>query len=137
MIAKLLNKLGTRNVLWGIAIANIVLWAGVGAWLAMQPKQAPVQADKPAPVAHIRITDAGFVPAELVVVPGTKVIWTNETAAPRRVGANPYPDRSQLPDLNSGVIAPEATFGFTFTKAGDIGYTDYTDPQQSGSVYVK
>ncbi len=91
------------------------------------------------PTIVVNITDNGFVPATLSVTNGTMVSWHNQTASPHSIGADPYPTHSSLPNFYSGktVIAPDATYSYTFTKTGSWGYSDYTKPTTQGIVTVK
>ena len=86
---------------------------------------------------RIAITEEGFSPATVTIEKGMTVVWSNDTAEPHRVGANPYPDASSLPGLKSGDIAPGDTYSYTFDVGGTYGYADYTKPTVSGSVQVK
>jgi plastocyanin len=124
---KLVIVLALTTVALG-GLLGLAIWSGIDR--SNQLAAIPI-------VAEVHITENGFVPAELVVKPGTKVVWVNDTAAPRRVGANPYPALTQLPELDSGIIAPEGSFSFTFAKTGTIGYSDYTSPERAGSVHIK
>ena len=86
---------------------------------------------------RVSITDEGFSPSTITVTKDTKVVWVNDTAAPHKVGANPYPDASSLPGLKSDVIAPGESYGYTFKDAGTFNYADYTAPTVGGSVQVR
>lgn len=100
---------------------------------------APPPLPKSTPAIVVNITDSGFVPATLAVAKGTAVTWHNQTASPHSIGADPYPSHSSLPDFYSGktVIAPDASYSYTFTKTGAWGYSDYTMPTTQGTVTVK
>lgn len=94
-------------------------------------------ADEEPGVAYISITDQGFVPAEIQIERGTSVIWRNETTMPHQVASNPYPERSELPSLNSqGHIQPQAEYTYAFAENGTFGYHDYLNPSMSGRVTV-
>ena len=86
---------------------------------------------------RVAITDEGFSPSTISVSKGTKVVWVNNTAAPHKVGANPFPDATSLPDLNSEAIAPDQSYSYTFENAGSFDYADYTNPTVGGTVQVK
>ncbi len=86
---------------------------------------------------RIAITEDGFSPATVTVNSGMTVVWVNNTAAPRKIGANPYPDAGSLPDLLSGDIAPGSTYSYTFRSSGNFEYADYTRPTVTGTVQVK
>lgn len=86
----------------------------------------------------VKITDAGFVPSTMVIKKGTTVVWKNDSATPRKVGSNPFPDHSSLPGLYSNdVIVPGGTYSYTFNETGEWGYADYTTPTNSAKIIVQ
>ena len=46
--------------------------------------------------------DAGGVlsPKELVVAPGTRVLFVNQSARARQVSSDPHPDHTDCPEIN-------------------------------------
>lgn len=51
---------------------------------------------------RITITSAGAVsPAELVVPPGTRVLFVNQHARPHEMGSDAHPDHLECPAINS------------------------------------
>jgi nitrite reductase (NO-forming) len=81
-----------------------------------------------------KTTDA-FQPNPVQVSTGTTVTWTNDDAQPHTVmsGATPpTPDGK----FDSGIMAPAATFDFTFTEAGDYPYFCLLHPNMVGTVSV-
>lgn len=81
----------------------------------------------------IYIRNNTFVPAEIMVLPGTGITWVNEDRAVHKI--------KTLPDIGikftSSDIVSGATFGYTFSeKEGTYGYIDpYTNA--TGIVIVK
>jgi nitrite reductase (NO-forming) len=81
------------------------------------------------------LTTDAFQPNPVQVSTGTTVTWTNEDAQPHTVmsGATPpTPDGK----FDSGIMAPAATFDFTFTEAGEYPYFCLLHPNMVGSVSV-
>ena len=80
---------------------------------------------------QVSITRVGFVPATVTINPGDTVMWTNADTRNRQVV-------SQEAGFASPVLAPTATFSFTFTKAGRFRYEDpLVSPRQRGTVVVR
>ena len=53
--------------------------------------------------------DAGGVllPKELVVTPGTRVLFVNQSGRARQVSSDPHPDHTDCPEINQvGFLAP-------------------------------
>lgn len=80
----------------------------------------------------ISIQDFAFGPAELTIIPGTTVTWTNRDQAPHTVtttgGAGP---------LDSGTIDPGGTFSFTFNDAGTFEYFCQIHPFMTARIIVQ
>jgi plastocyanin len=78
----------------------------------------------------IAITDDGLVPAEVTVVVGELVTWTNHTSLTREVLT---PDH----ELNSGPVGPGQNSGHVFEEPGNWIYFVTGDPRMQGTVHVK
>ena len=85
----------------------------------------------------VTITPEGFVPADLIVKPGTHVQWVNQDEVEHQVASNPYPEHTDLPDL----FSPEPLLGgesytYTFGSAGTYQYHDNLNPYINGTIQV-
>jgi nitrite reductase (NO-forming) len=80
-----------------------------------------------------KTTDA-FQPNPAQVSVGDTITWTNEDAQPHTVnsGENATPDGT----FDSGILAPAATYDFTFTEAGEYPYFCLLHPNMVGTVSV-
>ena len=78
---------------------------------------------------QIRIQDFSFTPPTLNVSVGTQVSWTNGGPSNHTVTAN---DGS----FDSGTIQRNATFNFTFSKAGTFAYHCSIHPTMTATVTV-
>ncbi len=85
----------------------------------------------------VEITPEGFDPETILIEAGTTVTWTNTDSVAHGLRANPYPEGTDLPTLDSGdEIAPGGSYSYTFDEAGEFGYHDKADPTDSGEVQV-
>jgi nitrite reductase (NO-forming) len=86
-----------------------------------------------APGSSSLTTDA-YQPNPIQVSVGTTVTWTNNDAQPHTAtsGENVTPDGR----FDSGIMAPAATFDFTFTEAGEYPYFCLLHPNMVGTVSV-
>jgi amicyanin len=82
------------------------------------------------PVATVTMDHNTFIPAEITVVPGTTVTWTNTEAMPHTVV-------DQNKAFRSKTLVKDASFSFTFTTAGDYDYLCSIHPFMKGKVIVK
>ena len=78
----------------------------------------------------VSIKNFKFVPQDIVVRAGTKVVWTNEDSAPHIVESS---DNS----FKSDELSKGDTFSYTFTKAGKYDYICGIHPSMHGSVTVQ
>ena len=89
------------------------------------------------PAASVLITPAGFVPASLTIMQGTKVTWTNQDDKLHQVAANPHPAGTDLPGLRSEILNRTQTYTYTANKTGSFGYHDQLNPSVNGTIDVK
>jgi amicyanin len=82
------------------------------------------------PVATVTMDHNTFIPAEITVVPGTTVTWTNTEAMPHTVV-------DQNKAFRSKTLIKDASFSFTFTTAGDYDYLCSIHPFMKGKIIVK
>ena len=80
------------------------------------------------------LTTDAYLPNPIQVSVGTTVTWTNNDAQPHTAtsGQNVTPDGR----FDSGIMAPAATFDFTFTEAGEYPYFCLLHPNMVGTVSV-
>jgi len=81
-------------------------------------------------VASVSMDHNTFIPAEITVVPGTTVTWTNSETMPHTIV-----------DINKGfrskTLVKDAKFSFTFAAPGDYEYLCSIHPNMKGKVIVK
>jgi plastocyanin len=80
------------------------------------------------------LTTDAFSPNPIQVSVGTTVTWTNNDAQPHTVNAGENATPSGL--FNSPIMAPQATFEYTFTEAGEVPYYCMLHPNMVGTVSV-
>ena len=80
------------------------------------------------------LTTDAFQPNPVQVSTGATVTWTNDDAQPHTATSG----EAVTPDGNfdSGIMAPGATFDFTFTEAGEYPYFCLLHPNMVGTVSV-
>jgi plastocyanin len=120
-----------------IVLIIIVIMVAVLLLIHGHKKNVATVVSKHVASAVISIKTDGFIPSELVVKAGTVVTWTNDSDAPYQVSSNPYPSHKDLPGLYSKVLAPGATYSYTFTKVGTWGYDNFLQPTTSAEIIVK
>lgn len=83
-----------------------------------------------APTVDINITKFAFVPKEITVSPGTKIIWTNHDETPHTVTSN---DKS----FASKGLDTDDKFERVFASEGDFTYYCTVHPFMTGVVHVR
>ncbi|MFI5266657.1 MAG: cupredoxin domain-containing protein [Chloroflexota bacterium] len=78
---------------------------------------------------QVRIQDFGFTPPTLNISIGTRLSWTNTGPSNHTITAN---DGS----FDSSTIQRNATFNFTFSKAGTFAYHCSIHPTMLGTITV-
>jgi plastocyanin len=98
---------------------------------AAPPSATGSSAEPSAPAGPnaVNITNFAFAPATLTVPVSTTVTWTNHDEEPHTVVAN---DNS----FHSPGLGSNATYSYTFTKAGSFDYVCSIHPFMHGTVVV-
>jgi len=128
----------------GVAVVTISL---VG-WLVLQMMtRAPQEPAAPANTeatdmtaqpaaaeAQVEITPDGFVPAEITVAPGTRIVWINTTNTAQSLMPR---GGTQLENFGNTETAAQESYVFTFTTSGTYAYASKNSPAAQGVVHVK
>ena len=105
---------------------------GTAAAAAATPAaNASTDAEVAAEATTVDIKDLAYNPAEIEIPVGTTVTWTNSNSVPHTVTAQ---DRALL---QSGTMAPGATFSQTFDAPGTIDYFCEFHANMKGSIVVQ
>jgi len=97
--------------------------------LTPTPTASPTATPTPAQ-ANVEISGFAFAPSTLTVSVGTTVTWTNKDPATHTVTSN-----DNL--FNSGNLATNATFQFTFNQKGTFGYHCSIHPYMTAEIIVE
>ncbi len=99
-------------------------------------KQSPAPA-KPVEEKDVTVTDKGFEPQTVTVKAGTRVVWTNKSAAEVTVNSAVHPTHLLFPFLNLGNFADGSSVSVVFEKAGTYKYHNHLNASQTGTVIVE
>jgi plastocyanin len=80
------------------------------------------------------LTTDAFSPNPIQVSVGSTITWTNNDAQAHTVNSGNSPTQSGL--FDSPIMAPQATFEYTFTEAGEVPYFCILHPNMVGTVSV-
>lgn len=80
--------------------------------------------------ASVSLSNFSFQPSSLTVKAGTTVTWANKDSTTHTV-------TSDSGVFNSGNLAPNATFSYTFNTAGTFTYYCSIHPTMKGTVKVE
>lgn len=89
------------------------------------------EADESDDIVSVGMKDIKFVPAQISVDVGQKIVWTNNEGVPHNVTAK------QGADFASDTMQEGDTFEYTPTEAGTIDYVCTIHPGQDGQITVK
>ena len=111
----------------GSLIAVLVLML-LGSALLVAGCSSSQQEPMPEGAGAVSIEKNSFRPEDITITPGQSVTWTNNDSTTHTVTG---------PGLDSGEIAPGATFTQTFDAAATIQYSCSINPIMTGRVLVK
>ena len=105
------------------------------------PTPTPSLTTPPAATAGaVDIVDNEYRPAQITVAVGARVIWTHRGGAIHSVSADDesFDSSPSCPSPPSGCMMQQATFAFTFTRAGEFAYhCKVHGPLMAGTVIVQ
>ena len=90
----------------------------------------PTEGETASTSTEINISGFAFVPATVTVTVGTTVTWTNLDSAAHTV-------TSETDLFNSGNLARNATFSYSFADRGTFSYFCAIHPYMKGEVIVE
>lgn len=140
MRLKLPNIKGSTNQNKAVIGFAAVVAVGLIAFAAYQYSRTPNNSTNESgdgPTALVQITAEGFVPATVMVLPGSLVTWTNTDNKPHRVASNPHPTHSDVQGLESPDIAPGESYTYRYGQQGSFGYHDHLNFTRTGTVIVE
>lgn len=83
----------------------------------------------------IKMTAAGFEPANVTIKKGDTVVFLNNDSKPHWPASAQHPTHTALPGFDSlKAVAAGASYSYTFTKAGTWGYHDHLNASFFGKV---
>ena len=96
---------------------------------------APTSPSAPAPLAATMTIDAAGVlsPKELVVSPGTRVLFRNQSSRARQVASDPHPEHTDCPEVNQVGFLAAGSVRETgnLNTARSCGVHDHDDPSNA------
>jgi len=110
-----------RLGLWVVLLAAL---SGAALMIDVGPREVQAQGR-----ADVAIVDVAYQPGSILVQAGDTVTWTNSGSTPHTVTAD---DGS----VDSGPLAPRASFSQTFPAAGLFTYHCAIHPQMTGAVTI-
>jgi len=74
------------------------------------------------PEVTIRMTELAFLPAKIIISPGTTVTWVNEEESEHFVNTETHPEHTYFPPMNSRGLGQGATFSVKLETPGQYDY---------------
>jgi hypothetical protein len=104
--------------------------AGCGGGSSSPPTTPPPSGNNP---FRITITTAGATPKELIVPPGTRVLFVNNDTRRRNMTSDPHPEHDDCPEINSvgflNVGQSKETGNLNTVRT--CGFHDHDDPDNN------
>lgn len=83
-------------------------------------------------------TESGFIPSQVYLNEGDRVIFTNASPAPMWPASNAHPSHGLYPEFDPLIpVAPGDSWTFTFTNAGVWKFHDHLTPSLTGTIFVQ
>lgn len=85
-------------------------------------------------VANVILGDSGFVPRDITVKAGTRVIWVNKSGKAATVSSDDHPTHRLYPFLNLGEFANGASVQVVVDKPGKYSYHNHLNASEVGTI---
>lgn len=110
-----------------VTIASVLTLAGACGGANDGPTTPPPPAPSP---NRITITASGVSPSELVVPPGTRVLFVNNDTRRHDMTSDPHPSHSDCPEINQvGLLQPgQSRETGNLVTVRTCGYHDHENP---------
>lgn len=129
-----------------LAAAIVALVLAFVIYRSLAEEAAPAAPAAPAPSAAteipegaevVRLTEDGFVPAELTIKAGATVAFVTENGKLFWPASNLHPSHSLYPEFDPLLpVQPDEAWSFTFAKPGEWKYHDHLAPYYTGVITV-
>ena len=106
---------------------------------SMKPKETtkPVVTQPSNPVVNVVLTDTGFLPKDITVKAGTRVIWVNKSGKAATVNSDDHPTHRLYSFLNLGEFVDDSSVQVVIEKAGKYSYHNHLNASEIGTVTVE
>ncbi|MBM3157664.1 MAG: hypothetical protein FJ004_10335 [Chloroflexi bacterium] len=119
-----MSKFGISGIAFILLIA--LMWTGCGgSTTTPTPTTTPANGQ-----ASVNMSGLTFIPQTLTVTVGTTVTWTNNDSSAHTVTSNSGA-------FESGNMARDAKFSYTFNQAGTFDYYCKLHPSMTGKIIVE
>ena len=101
---------------------------------SMKSQQATPVVTQANMIANVILGDTGFVPKDITVKPGTRVVWVNKSGKAATVSSDDHPTHSLYPFLNLGEFANGTTVQVVVEKPGKYSYHNHLNASEVGTI---
>lgn len=123
----------------------ILIIVGATFFTKKSPDQSIPESSSPTPVSSESIIDnkvvytsSGYSPATLLVKPGAKVTFVNDSESPMWTASDPHPIHSDFSSFDSRKgVATGGRYEFTFAEVGTYSYHNHLSPGHFGTITVE
>lgn len=85
---------------------------------------------------EIQLTSSGYIPANLTIKKGDRVVWVNISGKDATVNSNDHPTHKKYSFLNLGQFANNESLKVQFNEVGVFGYHDHLNAANEGTITV-
>ena len=85
-------------------------------------------------VVNVVLTDTGFLPKDITVKAGTRVVWVNKSGKTANVSSDDHPTHRLYPFLNLGEFADGSSVQVVVEKVGKYSYHNHLNASEVGTI---
>lgn len=83
------------------------------------------------------LTSTGFIPSEITVKKGERIIWINKSGKTATINSDNHPTHLLYPFLNLGEFNTGSSVQAVFNSIGTFTYHNHYQPSEKGTITVK
>jgi plastocyanin len=88
-------------------------------------------------VTNVILGGSSFVPKDIAVKAGARVVWINKSGKAATVNSDDHPTHRLYPFLNLGEFANATTVQVVVEKPGKYSYHNHLNPSETGTITVE
>lgn len=112
----------------------LILVAVYAVWFLSKEQEPPMPKNQ---TTHVIYENGAFNPNVIFLKVGDTTVFLNQSKENISIESNPHPIHSGYSVFDSGILAPGASYEFTFNQKISFSYHNHLNPAAQGRISVE